>query len=82
MLVNFHGMLCQYGTYRLMDENKPILTLIDPNDWLQSLQYEFTEPQYGLWCHFLTDKELEQINPCLSDSANSSLNHNYRRDNE
>jgi hypothetical protein len=50
-----------------MGENKPILTLIDPNDWLQSLQYEFTEPQYGLWCHFLTDKELEQINPCLSD---------------
>lgn len=44
MLVNFHGMLCQYGTYRLMGEYKPILTLIDPNDWLQSLQYEFTEP--------------------------------------
>ncbi len=61
MIVTFHGMLCRYGTYRLMGENKPILTLIDDRDWKKSLQYDFIEPQNGLWCHFLTDEELEQI---------------------
>ena len=20
--------------------------------------YDFTEPQYGLWCHFLTEEEM------------------------
>lgn len=50
-----------YGTYRVMGADKPILTLVDSKDWEKSLQYDFTEPQSGLWCHFLTDAELEQI---------------------
>lgn len=40
-----------------MGEDKPILTLVDQRDWEKSLQYDFTEPQSGLWCHFLTDAE-------------------------
>lgn len=40
-----------------MGEDKPILTLINPKDWEKSLQYDFTEPQAGLWCHFLTETE-------------------------
>lgn len=57
MIIDFHGMHCRYGTYRVMGEDKPILTLINPKDWEKSLQYDFTEPQAGLWCHFLTDAE-------------------------
>lgn len=61
MIIYFHGMSCRYGTYRVMGEDKPILTLVDDRDWEKSLQYDFTEPQSGLWCHFLTDAELEEI---------------------
>lgn len=61
MMIYFHGMLCRYGTYRVMGEDKPILTLVDQKDWERSLQFDFTEPQSGLWCHFLTDAELEEV---------------------
>ena len=45
MIVDFHGMKCRYGTYRVMGETKPILTLVDEAvDWKKSLQYDFTEP--------------------------------------
>lgn len=33
MIIYFHGMLCRYGTYRVMGEDKPILTLVDQRDW-------------------------------------------------
>lgn len=55
MMIYFHG------TYRVMGEDKPILTLVDQKDWERSLQFDFTEPQSGLWCHFLTDAELEEV---------------------
>ncbi len=61
MIIDFHGMLCKYGIYRVIGENKPILTLVNDKDFGKSLQYDFVEPQYGFWCHFLTDEELEKI---------------------
>ena len=38
-----------------------MLKLVDPKDWEKPPQYNFTEPQSGFWCHFLTDEELAQI---------------------
>lgn len=62
MIVDFHGMKCRYGTYRVMGETKPILTLVDEAlDWKKSLQYDFIEPQNGFWCHFLTEDEIKNF---------------------
>lgn len=61
MIIDFHGMKCRYGTYRSCGENMPILTLVDSSDWEKSLEFDFTEPQNGLWCHFLTDEEIEEF---------------------
>lgn len=58
MIVEFHGMKCRCSTYRTNGEDKNILTLLNAKDWEKSLQYDFTEPQYGLWCHFLTEEEI------------------------
>ena len=58
MIVEFHGMKCRCSTYRTNGEDKNILTLLNAKDWEKSLQYVFTEPQYGLWCHFLTEEEM------------------------
>lgn len=64
MIIDFHGMKCRYGTYRVMGEAKPILTLVDEAlDWKKSLQYDFTEPQNGFWCHFLTEDEIKNFLP-------------------
>ncbi len=60
MVIEYHGMKCRYGTYRVMGEDKPILTLVNSSDWEKSLKYDFTEPQNGFWCHFLTDDEIEK----------------------
>ena len=54
MIVEFHGMKCRCTN----GEDKNILTLLNAKDWEKSLQYDFTEPQYGLWCHFLTEEEM------------------------
>lgn len=48
MIVEFHGMKCRCSTYRTNGEDKNILTLLNAKDWEKSLQYDFTEPQYGL----------------------------------
>lgn len=61
MIIEFHGMMCRYGTYRTCGEDRPILTLLNKEDWKKSLQYNFTEPQYGVWCHFLTEEENEAL---------------------
>ena len=61
MFIEFHGMKCRYGTYRVLGEDKPILTLVNSSDWIKSLKYDFTEPQNGLWCHFLTDNEMKDL---------------------
>ena len=63
MIVEFHGMKCRYGLYRVCGENKPILTLVNAEDLEKALQYEFTEPRYGFWCHFLTDEEMSILFP-------------------
>ena len=64
MIIDFHGMKCRFGTYRVMGEAKPILTLVDEAlDWKKSLQYDFTEPQNGFWCHFLTEDEIKNFLP-------------------
>lgn len=76
MIVNFHGMLCRYGIYRLMGENKPVLTLVDDNDWNKSLQYDFTEPQCGFWCHFLTDKELLHL---MGETTDGDMERNQEK---
>ena len=61
MIVDFHGMKCRYSTYRTNGEDKNILTLVNAKDWEKSLQYDFTEPQNGLWCHFLTEEEMHSL---------------------
>ena len=58
MIVEFHGMKCRCSTYRTNGEDKNILTLLNAKDWEKSLQYDFTETQYGLWCHFLKEQEM------------------------
>lgn len=40
-----------------MAGDEKTMILINPKDWEKSLQYDITEPQAGLWCHFLTDTE-------------------------
>lgn len=61
MIVDFHGIQCRLTTYRTNGENKEILTLVNNSDWKKSLEYDFVEPQNGLWCHFLTDDEIREI---------------------
>lgn len=62
MIIDFHGIKCRYGTYRVMGENKPILTPVgEVSDWKKLVQYDFTEPTNGLWCHFLTDEEINVL---------------------
>ena len=61
MIVEFHGMKCRCRTYRTNGADKNILTLLNAKDWEKSLQYDFTEPQYGLWCHFLTEEEMKSL---------------------
>ena len=61
MIVEFHGMKCRYGTYRLCGENRPVLTLLNNSDWQKSLQYGFSDPQNGLWYHFLTEEEMREL---------------------
>lgn len=77
MIIDFHGMKCRYGTYRVMGkEAKPILTLVNEAlDWKKSLQYDFTEPQNGFWCHFLTEDEIKNSLP--KEMAEEKLN-NFR----
>lgn len=57
MIIDYHGMKCRYGTYA----NNPMLTLVDPADWGKSHQYDFYEPHFGLWCHFLTKEEMKEL---------------------
>ncbi len=61
MIVDFHGIECRLTTYRANGENKKILTIVNNNDWKKSLEYDFVEPQNGLWCHFLTNDEICEI---------------------
>lgn len=79
MIVDFHGMKCRYGTYRVMGETKPILTLVDEAlDWKKSLQYDFTEPQNGFWCHFLTEDEIKNFLP--KEKADELLNEMHEKE--
>ena len=61
MIVEFHGLKCRYGTLRIAGENKPVLTLVNQSDWEKSLKYDFTELIRGLWCHVMTEQEVETI---------------------
>ena len=61
MIVDFHGIECRLTTYRTNGENKKILTLVNTEDWKKSLDYDFVEPQNGLWCRFLTNDEVSEI---------------------
>ena len=79
MIVDFHGMKCRYGTYRVMGETKPILTLVDEAlDWKKSLQYDFTELQNGFRCHFLTEDEIKNFLP--KEKADELLNEMHEKE--
>lgn len=59
--INFKGVLCKLGTYRVNGENKPTLFYISsPND---ETMYKagFEELHYGLWGHILTDEEYKKV---------------------
>lgn len=62
LIVDFHGIKCRYSMYRVMGENKPVLTPVgEVSDWKKLVEYDFEEPTNGLWCHFLTDEEIDTL---------------------
>ncbi|MCI6266332.1 MAG: hypothetical protein MR598_05750 [Erysipelotrichaceae bacterium] len=61
MEINYKGVQCRLGTYRINGEDKPTLYYISaPNS---EIVYEagFEELHYGLWGKVLTDEEYKEI---------------------
>lgn len=63
MIVDFHGIKCRFGRYRVNGEDKPVLTPVSSVPGEQLIQYGFEDPTNGLWCHFLTDDEMKKLFP-------------------
>lgn len=66
MQINYKGCLCRYGTYRVMNEDKPVFYLKDNLSNFNIFELGFEEVHYGLWCHFLTEEEIEKMERYIS----------------
>ncbi len=61
MKINYKGVLCRLGTYRVNGEDKPTLYYISsPND-NNVYKTGFKELHYGLWGKILTKEEYKEI---------------------
>lgn len=59
--INFKGVLCKLGTYRVNGEDKPTLYYISSPDDETMHKAGFEELHYGLWGHISTDEEYEKV---------------------
>lgn len=70
-IINFKGVLCKLGTYRVLGENKPILYYVSSPDQETMLKAWFTELHYGLWGYLLTEEEHKEILDMIENSNKS-----------
>lgn len=61
MEINYKGVLCRLGTYRVIGEDKPTLYFISAPDDETMYKAGFKELHYGLWGKILTDEEYKEI---------------------
>lgn len=61
MEINYKGVLCRLGTYRVNVEDKPTLYFISSPDDETMYKAGFEELHYGLWGKVLTDEEHKEI---------------------
>lgn len=61
MEINYKGVLCRLGTYRVIGEDKPTLYYISAPDDETMYKAGFEELHYGLWGKILTDEEYKEI---------------------
>ena len=61
MEINYKGVLCRLGTYRVNGEDKPTLYFISSPDDETMYKAGFEELHYGLWGKVLTDEEYKEI---------------------
>lgn len=61
MEINYKGVLCRLGTYRVNGEDKPTLYYISSPDCETMYKAGFEELHYGLWGKVLTDEEYKEI---------------------
>ena len=59
--INYKGVLCRLGTYRVNGEDKPTLYYISSPDNETMYKAGFEELRYGLWGHILTDEEYKEV---------------------
>jgi len=61
MEINYKGILCRLGTYRVNGEDKPALWYISSPDDKTMYKAGFEELHYGVLGKVLTDKEYKKI---------------------
>lgn len=61
MEINYKGVLCRLGTYKVNGEDKPTLYFISSPDDETMYKAGFEELHYGLWGKVLTDEEYKEI---------------------
>lgn len=61
MEINYKGILCRLGNYRVNGEDKPTLYFISSSDDETMYKAGFEELHYGLWGKVLTDEEYKEI---------------------
>lgn len=59
--INYKGVLCRLGTYRVNGEDKPTLYYISSPDDETMYKAGFEELHYGLWGYILTDEEYKEV---------------------
>ena len=59
--INFKGVLCKLGTFRVNGEDKQALYYISSPDDETMYKPVFEELHYGLWGHILTDEEYKKV---------------------
>lgn len=61
MEINYKGVKCRLGTFRIKGKDKPTLYYISSPDDETMYNAGFEELRYGLWGKILTDEEYKEI---------------------
>ena len=69
--INYKGLLCRIGTYRVMGENRHALFCLDVSDGRIADDAGFEEVHMGgPWVRILTDNEYEMIAKGFEEDQN------------